>query len=94
MSRLFLVAAILLYRLVPFRPNCPRAGESCSVRGLAAARAGLGLAGVLAVIGTCTAQTAGEGCLNCPDPPSFCIRVWETLPRPPGTGPECVRWLP
>jgi hypothetical protein len=48
-----LTAAIVAYRLVPFRPACPRAGASCSARGLAAARAGLGLAGVLASVAGC-----------------------------------------
>lgn len=79
-----LVFLIRLSRLIPgrLRRTCPRAGASCSELGLAAARAGLGIAGVLAVLSTCSVTPGPipgqpclmfEDCLSCPDPPGFCV---------------------
>lgn len=54
MQKFLLVILIRMYRSLPSRLKkpCPRE-VSCSARGLAAAQAGLGIAGVLAVVSSC-----------------------------------------
>lgn len=56
--RLLLTIAIRTYRRLPasWKQPCPRDGETCSQRSLAAVSAGLGMAGILAVMASCTPQ--------------------------------------
>lgn len=69
LTRLALTAAITAYGALPTEKKhpCPRAGATCSELGLKAVRDGAGLAGVLAVVGSCEPQ-AGRHSPTCDFP--------------------------
>ena len=67
---MLLTVLIRLYRVIPWRPSCPRTGPSCSELGLAIARSGGTVGDVLRLIASCQGDGApgpecedlGTGC--------------------------------